>query len=728
MRLKTVGTIFRREVRDQVRDRRTLFMVFALPILLYPVLGIGVVQFTMAFQDKPREVVVVGAEYLPPSPPLLSERRDAFHPDLVRDLGFTGTLRVRCEPPDSPWANKEFSRIGIRQGQADAVMMIPPDVATRLEKERSANVPIEYVSADERSQLTYLRVREILTRWNEKIVEGRLAKEHKTSEYVDAVRMAGTDLATKAEAGVNVWAKIFPFLLVIMALTGAFYPSIDLCAGEKERGTMETLLISPASRGEIVMGKFLTVVLASMTTAILNLLSMALTGLQLAYKLAGGSGVSAANFGPPTLMAAFWMIVLLVPLSVFFSAICVALAVLAKSMKEGQYYMTPLYMVSLPLILLTLAPGVELTPFYSMVPITGVGLLLKSLILGDYGSARRYFIPVLVPMVIYAAVALRWAVDQFRREDVLFRESERFDVIAWLRHLVRHRQPTPTPSQAFFCFTLMICLAWFATQALGDIGSPLVGVGLGHLLFILLPPVMMTVLFTSEPKRTLRLSWPDWRYVGLGLGLALALNPFVREFSVWADWLFPPPRQVTEHVEALMRSIPNVWIGLLVFAVIPSITEEVAFRGYILSGLERGHRTRTAILISAFLFGFLHVLISLFNQLFTATLLGVVLGLLAVRSRSLLPGIVFHLVNNGLGVVLAFWTASTSGSAVARWLFRDVEHGLYRTPILVAAGLVSAVLLVRLYRGIRSSSKPSVESDFAPIGSPKIESRDVARV
>ncbi len=191
MRLKTVGTIFRREVRDQVRDRRTLFMVFALPILLYPVLGIGVVRFTMAFQDKPREVVVVGAEHLPPSPPLLNERRDAFHPDLVRDLGFTGAVSVRSEPPDSPWANKEFSRIGIRQGQADAVMMIPPDVATRLGKERSANIPIEYVSADERSQLTYLRVREILSRWNEKIVEGRLAKEHRTTEYVDAARARG---------------------------------------------------------------------------------------------------------------------------------------------------------------------------------------------------------------------------------------------------------------------------------------------------------------------------------------------------------------------------------------------------------------------------------------------------------------------------------------------------------------------------------------------------------
>lgn len=208
----------------------------------------------------------------------------------------------------------------------------------------------------------------------------------------------------------------------------------------------------------------------------------------------------------------------------------------------------------------------------------------------------------------------------------------------------------------------------------------------------------------------------------------MALNPFVREFSVWADWLFPPPRQVTEHVETLMHSIPNVWIGLLVFAVIPSVTEEVAFRGYILSGLERGHRTRTAILISAFLFGFLHVLISLFNQLFTATLLGIVLGLLAVRSRSLLPGILFHLVNNGLGVVLAFWTASPSGGAATRWLFRDVEHGLYRTPILIAAGLISGVLLVRLYKGIRPEANPTEDAGFTPIGTPKVESRDMARV
>ena len=93
------------------------------------------------------------------------------------------------------------------------------------------------------------------------------------------IKIRGEDVATPSEVGGSVWSRLFPFLLVIMALTGAFYPAVDLCAGEKERGTMETLLISPASRSEIVMGKFLTVMLASVMTALLNLVSMGLTGI-----------------------------------------------------------------------------------------------------------------------------------------------------------------------------------------------------------------------------------------------------------------------------------------------------------------------------------------------------------------------------------------------------------------------------------------------------------------
>jgi sodium transport system permease protein len=699
MRWANVRTIFCREVRDQVRDQRTLFMVFVLPILLYPILVMGMIQVRIAFEDKPREVILLGAQYLPDTPALLNANRDGFNPELYEGTASLGKLRVRVEPSPSNWDNPGASRVGIRQGFADAVLRIPPDVSTQLEKEKSAKIPVDYVSADERSQLTYLRVREILHRWNEKIVQGRLEKDHKSIDYVEPVHTTGTDLATSIESGGMLWARIFPFLLVVMSLTGAFYPAIDMCAGEKERGTMETLLISPASRTEIVIGKFLTVVLASMTTAVLNLLSMGLTGLGLATKMMG-SGLE-----PPTLMAGFWIALLLIPLSVFFSAVCLALAVLAKSMKEGQYYLTPLYMISLPLILLTLLPGVELSPFYSMVPITGVGLLLKSLMLGEYGKARVYFIPVLIPMIIYGIVALRWAIDQFRREDVLFRGSERFEPIAWARYMIRHKEETPTGSQALLCFTLMLCVAWFAMQALGERLSPLVLMGAGHLIFVLMPPVAMAFLLTSSPAKTLRLRMPDSRYFWLAAGLALTLNPLVRELGAFIARVFPPSRMVAEQMGSLVKQIPNLGVAVFLFALIPSITEEVAFRGFILSGLERGHRTRTAILISALLFGFLHVLLSMFNQLFTATLLGLVLGLMAIRSRSLYPGIVFHFLNNSLALLIGTWIAHPD-SGLASWFFRDLEHGLFQWPVLAVSGGVSAWLLLRLYDGSRQD-KPA---------------------
>jgi sodium transport system permease protein len=165
--------------------------------------------------------------------------------------------------------------------------------------------------------------------------------------FAEPIQVKVQDVATAREAWGNLCSQLFPFLPVMMCLTGAFYPAVDLCAGEKERGTMETLLISPASRSEIVLGKFLTVMLASVMTAILNLVSMGLTGVKLAHHvgaLAAGANARShpALIAPPTMQAACWMALLLIPLAAFFSAVCVALAVLARSMKEGQYYMTPL--------------------------------------------------------------------------------------------------------------------------------------------------------------------------------------------------------------------------------------------------------------------------------------------------------------------------------------------------------------------------------------------------
>ncbi|MDX2036119.1 MAG: ABC transporter permease subunit/CPBP intramembrane protease [Isosphaeraceae bacterium] len=704
MRLSNIRTIFEKEVRDQVRDKRTLFMVFVLPVLLYPILGLCMLQFTTAFEQKPRLVVMVGAEFLPKTPRLLDDRGKAFLPALFDTPSESARLGVETQPATSEWSHKEFRGAALRDGRADAIVIVPGDVAGRLEKEsQSATIPIEYFSTKEQSQVTYLRVREVLARWKEQIVQERLERANKPASFVAPVASQATDVASAVEAGAGLWARLFPFLLVIMALTGAFYPSIDLCAGEKERGTMETLLISPASRAEIVLGKFLTVMLASMLTALFNIVSMAVTGFFLVARAGLGDGAEravASVMAPPTVAAATWMVLLLIPVAMFFSAVCVALAVLAKSMKEGQYYMTPLYLVSLPLIFLTLMPGIELNLFYSMVPISGVSLLLRSLILGEYDKARQFSLFVLVPTVLYALVALRWAIDQFEREDVLFRESERFDLGLWVRHLIRDREPTPTGGEALFCFAVMISLSWFISLAIGGSGNPLIEMVAGHLGFILLPPVLMALLLTSSPRRTLRLNMPSVGYLVLAALLAPALNPLVRELGAVIDHLFPLPEARRELIQKMTGEIPNLAVGILVFALIPSITEEFAFRGFILSGLRKGQRLRSALFFSAFLFGFMHVLLSVYQQLFPATILGVVLGLLAVRSDSILPGIVFHFINNSLAVVTPALTSSTGG--LGRFLFRDATNGLYNPIIVVLSAGVSIVLLGLLFRGLRS--------------------------
>src|SRR4051812_10228847 len=311
MRASNVGVIFRREVRDQLRDKRTLFMILLMPILLYPILGIGMVQLLAAFEQKPRTVVVVGAEHLPESPRLLNEARDGFNPKFFDTPADARRLVVRLAPPGVDWSDPEVRRRVLRSGQVDAVVLIPREIRKQLGEADPAPIPIAYDSSDERSQITYLRIDKVIDRWREEILRRRLERDRKPVGYVEPVRAVAEDVATRAESGGSVWAKLFPFLLVMMALTGAFYPAVDICAGEKERGTMETLLISPASRGEIVLGKFLTIMLASVATAVLNLASMGVTGYQLARQVSSLDPGPGTGHGlppilaPPSLVSAF---------------------------------------------------------------------------------------------------------------------------------------------------------------------------------------------------------------------------------------------------------------------------------------------------------------------------------------------------------------------------------------------------------------------------------------
>jgi sodium transport system permease protein len=348
------------------------------------------------------------------------------------------------------------------------------------------------------------------------------------------------------------------------------------------------------------------------------------------------------------------------PTSAFFSAVSLAIGAYARSSKEGQYYLMPLFVITMPLLFLTLAPGVALSPFYSLVPITGVALLMQELMAtpNPEPGTWLYFIPVLAPVVLYSWVALRWAIEQFKREEVLFREAERLDIGLWLRRLFREKEPTPTTGQAAFCFVLILALRWFSL-GLGTQLPGLVHTGVSLLAFVATPALLMALILNTRPREGLCLRLPDWPDVGIAALLSLLLLPPLAALAISVFNNFPDLTKLLEDRQPLVQELsrfnlaaggaqPSLLSYLLVFGLLAAICEEVAFRGFILSGLKRRLRARNAVILSSLLFALFHMNVF---QFLPAFFLGVVLGLLTVRSKSLLPAIVFHLLHNGVLVI-----------------------------------------------------------------------------
>ncbi|MBC7816191.1 MAG: ABC transporter permease subunit [Planctomycetaceae bacterium] len=795
MNWQNIRLIFLREARDQLRDRRTLFMVAVLPLLLYPALGLGMFAMIGNFAEQPRTVVVLGERHLPP-PQLLDGGRfvsnwflnpdDASKLMVVTDtaveLGGGGLnasrnvqlikqaqeLRKLIEQHTSLGDELKHLKTTQRKQQKELVapaVESPAAMQQRIQqlKDHLAAIDRELTSlfaasriqvlivipdglreniervnrliaerntaegsdlsyprptivknrADDKSVVAYNRVREVLDAWEEEILRQRLSDLGLPKELPNPVGSAPMDLAAEAQISASFWSKMFPALLVIMAVTGAFYPAVDVAAGEKERGTMETLLVCPATRTEIVLGKFFTVMCFSMSTALLNLLSIGATGKYMLSNPGTGNGMLAQSGGIalPSVAALAWLLILLIPLSALFSALCLALATFAHSSKEGQYYLTPLLMVSIGMTVFCMSPGIEIYPvhqaswFYSVIPVVNIALLLKTLLLDPSNTEALIFAgPVLATSIGYSLLALWWAIEQFSSEGVLFRDGERFEPGLWIKHLLRDKEPTPTFTEAGFCFVL-IMLAQFATmktfgQTITSVSHDQMGVQMlkvlviSQIAVIACPALFMALILTTNVRQSLRLRLPNWKFLGVAVVLPLVLYPLVVELTASLMWFFPP---LSEGAVRVLKSMSDgnqpLWLIVLAFAVAPAICEELAFRGFVLTGFCRNGRTRLAIILSALTFGVMHMIP---QQVFTTTLVGIVLGLIAVRSRSLIPGVVFHFLFNSMSILRERVSNHLSAGHVDEFrqsfwsLFATLEGGGLRytwlTLVICAAG------------------------------------------
>ncbi len=734
MSWQNVFWIWRREMRDQLRDRRTLFMVAVLPVLMYPLLGTSLFQLAQFMRQSTGRVAIYGAEELAESadlPALIAENR--FAPELFYSPDDIDRLEVEIRSAEGDAI--ELAKEAIADDAIDVAVCFPDGFGDRLQDLRelllqareSETMPAGVVaprptvlsnSSREASQVAGMRTEGVVRRWRDAVVQSNLNAGNVPVAATSPFAVAQIDVATKQSRDALLWSKLLPFVVFLWALTGAFYPAIDLCAGEKERGTLETLLASPARRSEIVGGKLLTVMTFSVFTSLLNLASLAFTAKILMGQLSSFAG-AAISIAPPSTAAMAWLVVAVIPIAALFSALSLACAAYARSTKEGQYYFMPLFLAATPLMLVPMSPGVELNLGNSLVPVMGLVLLLRAMIENQLAAVVQYAAPVILVTATCCWLAMRWAVSQFNQESVLFRESERFDLRAAAKMMVRRRGATPSAGAAMVCFAgivLMQAVIRSLLPVLIEGLSPtavIVGSTIASIVVcVLLPALVVAFGLARDTRASLLLRIPP--RIGdivVAFALAVCLIPVGQAMSAAIQTMHPFAESVQAELmvfQEAIRSLPLALV-LLLLAFLPAVCEEIAFRGVILSGLRKSLGTAGGILMTSVLFGIVH---SVIQQSLGAIPLGVVLGIVAVRTGSLVPCVIFHAVYNGGQVFSDRCSEVIHGFAadlgVSRVVFTEIGPGQlgYATPIVILGGIAALVLLWGL--GRRGRGNPQV--------------------
>jgi sodium transport system permease protein len=400
--LHNVGIVYRKEMKDSLRDRRTIISMVVVPILVFPLLtvGMGVLGVKMvsrAAKEIPQVMVLGGQD----SPKILAALQS-----------FKGIQIV----PATADAATQVSDKTIREA-----IQIPPGFDATVERGDQSNIIVEYYKSDLKSELALEMTQKFFDDYRRSVVKEQLAARHLPPGLIDVFNVNEKNVAADDKVGGSMLGGFVPYFIIILCMTGAMYPAMDLTAGEKERGTMETILCSPVSRTDLVFGKFFMVLSASLATAMLSVTSMTISFFWARRGMAhigapGEASPFSVSLDPRGILA---VIVMVLPLSVLFSAGMLAIALFAKSFREAQSYLSPLTFIVIMPAVASFLPGIELNMKTALIPIMSTSLVSKEIVAGAHPWG--YIALIFASSCVYGSIALAIAVRMFNREDVLFR-------------------------------------------------------------------------------------------------------------------------------------------------------------------------------------------------------------------------------------------------------------------------------------------------------------------
>lgn len=302
--------IFKKELRNLLKDRRTLFSTFILPLVMLPIIFIGMGAVVKSIEDSARETTY--------KIEIVDNKDNLFKESLSEYL---------------LWEE-------VDDQVSDFKIIFPPKYAPGS----SANVIISYDSSSRKNQLAVNMVSQALTSYELEIAQNVLSLYNLTYQDLHTINIVLSDTAQEAaQAGGSILAMLMPYFMVIFLFSGSMNAGLDTTSGEKERGSLAVLLVNQVSRSSIAWGKIIYVSVVSLFSAIATFI-----GLLIAIGLPGGSdsllagGLLEVGFDPISLLI---IILALISSALVSAALITVIGCLAKSVKEGSSYVMPLYMV-----------------------------------------------------------------------------------------------------------------------------------------------------------------------------------------------------------------------------------------------------------------------------------------------------------------------------------------------------------------------------------------------
>ncbi len=407
--MNKITTIWKKELRDTIRDRRTLMAMIVMPMLLMPLIIVGIGKFT-EYQIRQAEEKVLD----------IAIENQAAAPEFSTLL--EGNEKQRIVEPDMDL------RQAVKDNEIAAALVIPEDFADKIAADQPVKISVLRNSINTDSSTVLNRLTGIISQYNNQVLAAKFQAAGIQQDILNGVTIVPEDVATKEEVGGFGLGFLLPLFIIMWSVVGGQYVAVDCSAGEKERKTLESLLLSPVRRIDIVFGKFLAVATTALISVIVALSSLyfAITAFGFGDLMQGGStnGSVAADstlqfsIDPMALLILFGVSILLV---IMFSAIQLSIAIFAKSYKEAQSYIGPSYLIIiLPTVIVNTLPDFRPAMRFFAIPVVNAILLFKEVLIGEYNLG--HIVITVISLVIYAIVAILVATKIYSKEGVLFRD------------------------------------------------------------------------------------------------------------------------------------------------------------------------------------------------------------------------------------------------------------------------------------------------------------------